>query len=93
MKKIIDGKVYNTETATMVATYYSNGMVGYNNTYNEHFYKMRGGEIFMVHNGSICPHAGEHLELRLSESVKFNTDIPSDQYLNFTTRPFVITFI
>jgi hypothetical protein len=49
MKKVIDGKIYNTETATKVE-YYSNFSTGFDN-YDETLYLTKKGVWFLYGSG------------------------------------------
>lgn len=50
MKKIIDGKMYNTETAKRVG-YYDNGAYGSFSHFEETLYRKRTGEFFLHGSG------------------------------------------
>jgi hypothetical protein len=56
MKKVIDGKIYNTDTATEVE-YYSNYSTGFDN-YNETLYLTKKGVWFLHGSGGpMSPYA------------------------------------
>lgn len=51
MKKIIDGKKYNTETAEEIASYSNNLPTSDFNWYEESLYKTKNGNWFIAGNG------------------------------------------
>ena len=56
MKKIIDGKLYNTETATKVG-YWDNNQYGSFNWCREILYKKKTGEFFLYgEGGALSPY-------------------------------------
>lgn len=51
LKKVIDGKLYNTETATMIAEYW-NGLTNSDfNHISEELYRTKNGNFFLAGNG------------------------------------------
>lgn len=52
MKKIINGKRYDTETAKAVAVYYSNYPINDFNYFQESLYQKRTGEFFLYGEGN-----------------------------------------
>lgn len=52
MKKIINGKMYNTETARLVGEYDSNYPRNDFNWFEEELYRKRTGEFFLYGNGN-----------------------------------------
>ena len=53
MKKVINGKMYNTETAKLMADYTSTGGVGDLDYYYLDLYRKKTGEFFEYHYASI----------------------------------------
>lgn len=60
MKKIINGKRYDTDTAKVIAEYEENG-VGDFNYFRETLYKKRGGEYFIHGYGHAASRYAENL--------------------------------
>ena len=60
MKKIINGKMYNTETAKMVGEYDYSGPSD-NNYFHEELYRKRTGEYFIFGRGNAASKYAEHL--------------------------------
>lgn len=66
MKKIINGKMYNTETAAEIA-HYNNGLPYSDFTYfKESLYKKRTGEFFLAGNGGAMTKYAHHCADRTS---------------------------
>ena len=92
MRKRIENKIYDTETAKLVCIYYYNGMAGYNHTYNTIYYIKRTGELFSTYNGDIYidefPNVTLDSLLQKTESsfVYYEDDF---SYISCTTIPFV----
>lgn len=58
MKKIINGKMYNTETAKVLGTAYSNAAVNSFEYWEETLYKKKTGEYFLYgHGGAASQYA------------------------------------
>lgn len=61
MKKIINGKRYDTETAKAVAVYYSNYPINDFNYFQESLYQKRTGEFFLYGEGNAASKYAEAL--------------------------------
>lgn len=58
MKKIIDGKIYNTETATKIATYWNRLSVSDFNNMTEWLYRTSKGTWFLAgEGGALSPYS------------------------------------
>ncbi|MCW6682089.1 hypothetical protein NHG29_04285 [Aerococcaceae bacterium NML160702] len=65
MRKIIQNKVYDTDKAKKIATYFSNYGVTDFNWYSETLYKKRTGEYFLHGEGNgLSPYAGSYGDMR-----------------------------
>jgi hypothetical protein len=70
-------KTFNTETAAVIATKYTQGMQGYNCIYNIKFYKSKEGMYFYTYNGNL--YTDWSVESHLFGTVmKFYEDIISE---------------
>lgn len=54
MRKVYHGKIYDTETAKMVAAYYSDAPVGDSSYWEERLYRKKNGEYFLHGFGGPC---------------------------------------
>lgn len=62
MKKIIKGKMYNTETAEMVGSYSKGNLQNDFNAYREELYRKKTGEFFIWGEGNGNTKYASHVE-------------------------------
>jgi len=91
MKKRINNKTYNTETATLLGVVYNQGMQGYNGTYNTKYYLTKRGLYFEVYNGKIYSEKDiiRYLETAKEEYPVFLNEVPTG---GWETRPFMVIY-
>jgi hypothetical protein len=53
MRKKINGRIYDTKTAKLVAVHFNEGLARLQSSYNTRFYEKRNGETFYIYNGEI----------------------------------------
>lgn len=83
MKQVIDGLLYNTETAHTIGNYYNNKTYSDFDCIDETLYKTKKGRYFIHHdNGVRC--GGEYIEPVSVEEAKewLEAHCDADEYLD-----------
>ena len=62
MKKIINGRLYDTDTATKIGNYTNGALPGDFHHFEEDLYQKRNGEFFLVGSGGALTKYGSYFE-------------------------------
>lgn len=82
MKKIIEGKLYNTETATLIAEYRKGNRTDFNGI-EEEVYKTKKGQYFMYFWGGGCSKYREEVASQTysdNEGIKLITEEEAKEF-------------
>lgn len=86
MKKIINGKMYNTETAKALGTAYSNAPVNSFEYWEETLYKKKNGEYFLHGHGGPTSRYAEYTDVNTWSGGEKFTPLTETEAMKWAER-------